>query len=40
MSDTPLSPGSTTTALDEKTKLKLLRELACGATLNTGEAIS
>jgi hypothetical protein len=31
--------GSTTAALDEKTKLKLLRELACGATLNIGELV-
>ena len=31
--------GSTTAALDEKTKLKLLRELACGATLNAGELV-
>ena len=29
--------GSTTAALDEKTKLKLLRELASETTLNTGE---
>ena len=31
--------GSTTAALDEKTKLKLLRELASEATLNTGELV-
>lgn len=31
--------GSTTAALDEKTKLKLLRELACGATLASGEMV-
>ena len=31
--------GSTTAALDEKTKLKLLRELANEATLNTGELV-
>ena len=31
--------GSTTAALDEKTKLKLLRELVSEATLNTGELV-
>jgi len=31
--------GSTTATLDEKTKLKLLRELASEATLNTGELV-
>jgi hypothetical protein len=29
--------GSTTAALDEKTKLKLLRELACESTLGKKE---
>ena len=31
--------GSTTTTLDERTKLKLLRELATETTLNTGELV-
>jgi len=31
--------GSTTATLDEKTKLKLLRELASETTLNIGELV-